>query len=495
MWLSELKITPRYKWMYLIIILFGAIYLTIGFCDHYFFRTFAFDYGTYNFALYDYSHFRISECPVYNFGHMSFMQDHLSFTLFLFIPLYWIFGWLTGTYTLLIIQTLFILYGGWGVFKLMELKTADKYLPILALLQYFIIFGRWSAFVMDCNLAIIASSLVPVLIYYFEKRKFIYAFSAFVFILITREDMALWTGFIGLFLLISHYSDKELRLKSIAVMVISLLYFIVAFKLLIPYFETPDKKYSLFEYSALGKNPYDALKYILINPLKTITLLFVNQSGNKTFDNVKFEFYYVYLISGGFLFFFRPKYLLLFIPLLAKKMFNDLPIRWSVELYYSIEFVSILPVAVFLIISEFKNIKLKYSLAVLVSLLTISITIVKLIGHNHYIDWWGDSKFAFYKSSMYKAPFDEKKVYNHLAIIPPDAKVSMSNNIVSHLAFRDKPYFFPRVDDAEYLALLDYDRQTFSYEQYINEINKYKSDNKWNLIVDDPPLLIFKRKY
>ncbi len=172
--MTDIKSLPIKKLMYMTILLFGIIYLTIDFCNHYFFRTFAWDYGTYNFAFYDFAHLRISECPVY-LWKASFMQDHLSFTMFLFIPLYWVFGWLTGTYTLLIIQTLIILYGGWGVFKLIELKTSDKYLPILAMLQYFILFGRWSSFVMDCNLAIIASSIVPVLLYYFEKKKFIYA--------------------------------------------------------------------------------------------------------------------------------------------------------------------------------------------------------------------------------------------------------------------------------------------------------------------------------
>ncbi len=139
--------------------------------------------------------------------------------------------------------------------------------------------------------------------------------------------------------------------------------------------------------------------------------------GDHIYDKVKFEFYYVYLLSGGFLLFFRPKYLLLIIPLLAKKMLNDNPIRWGIELYYSIEFVSILPIAIFLIIHEFRNRKLRLYITIAVCLLTISITLIKLLGHNRTMDWWGDSKYAFYKSSMYHASFDEKKVYRHLAII------------------------------------------------------------------------------
>jgi len=55
----------------------------------------------------------------------------------LFIPLYWLFGWITGTYTLLLIQIVFIITGSWAVYKLILLKTKDDLLSVLALLQYY----------------------------------------------------------------------------------------------------------------------------------------------------------------------------------------------------------------------------------------------------------------------------------------------------------------------------------------------------------------------
>lgn len=483
------------KWMYLILILFGILFFIIDFCNHYYFRTPALDYGTYNFAFYDLAHFRISECPTYIFSsnlHSSFIQDHLSFTMFVFIPIYWIFGWITGTYTLLYLQTVLILFGGWAVFKLIELKTTLIALPILAILQYFILFGRWTALTLDCNLAIMAASLVPVFLYFFEIKKFAIASTVFIFILISREDMALWTIFIGFFLFLTHYKVKPFRIGALIIIVTSLIYFIVAFKVLIPFFESPYKKFDLFNYSSLGTNPSIALIFIIKHPLKTLWMIFVNQSGDPSNNYIKFEFYYVYFISGGFLLFLYPKYLILFIPLLAKKMLNDDPTRWSTELYYSIEFVSILPIAIFLILSEFKNQYLKYMLAITVFSLTLLITIIKLKGFDRKRDWWGDSKYAFYKSTMYKAGFDEIKVYRYLELIPPNAKVSLCSPILPHLAFRKKAYLFPRVDDAEYIAVFDSSYYPLTKDQFNKEINKYKSDNKWGVIVDDPPLLILK---
>ena len=410
------------NFIFFLLALFGCIYSIIIVCNHYYFRTYCLDYGAYNFAFYDIAHFRLSDSGAYLQPHVNFLQDHISFTLYLFIPLYWGLTWLTGTYTLLLLQLAFILFGGWAVYKLIELKTSDIFLSSLALLQYLIIFGRWTSFVLDCNWTIFAASMIPVLMYYIEKRKVLLTVVVLVFVLLAREDMALWTGFIGIFYLVFYYKERSIRYMSIAIIIISFAYFIFIFTLIIPLFETQFKKFSLFEYSALGKKPFEASMFILKHPFETLKLLFVNQSGDHTFDNVKFEFYYVYFLSGGFLLFYRPKYLILFIPIIAKKMLNDAPIRWSIELYYSIEFVSILPVVVFLIISENKKRTVRILLACIVTISTLTVTTIKLLGNNRTVDWWGDSKYAFYKSNFYKSTLDVKKVCHNLGIIPANAK-------------------------------------------------------------------------
>ncbi len=475
--------------------LFGLLYLLIVICNHYFFRTFCFDYGVYNFAFYDYAHFRLSDCTLYHIEHANFLQDHVSFTFILFIPFYWLFGWLTGTYTLSIIQVFIILYGGWAVYKLIEFKTAKKLLAILALLQYLAIYGRWTMFDADCNLAIIASSLIPVFLYYFDKEKYIPAGLAFIFILLTREDMALWTFFIGIYLLITYFNSKTGKIASSIVIAISLAYFLFVFKIVIPLLETPYKQYTLFEYSSLGKTPTEALLFMLKNPFQAVKLFFVNTSGNPLYDKTKLEFYFVYFLCGGFLLFYRPRYLLLFIPILAKKMLNDSPLRWSIDTYYSVEFISILPLAVFLIISEIRIKYIRNIILVFVCLSTTFITVYKLGNHRNSSVFWSDFKHAFYKSKMYKSDFDVKKVYEYLKIIPRDAKVSVSESIAPHLAWRKTIYNFPKVKDSDYIVVFS-DRGTYplSQEQFDYELKNYLQSDNWNIKVNNWPLIILKRE-
>ena len=347
----------------------------------------------------------------------------------------------------------------------------------------------------DCNIAIIASSMIPVLLYYFEKKSYLLLALVFLFILICREDMALWTVFIGLFLLVSHYREKDYRTASLFIIFLSIAYFVLVFTVLIPSVETQYKKYSLFNYSSLGKGPIEAVKFIILHPLKTIRLFFVNTSGNPLFDHVKFEFYYVYLLCGGFLLFYRPKFLLLFIPLLAKKMLNDEPLRWSTDTFYSVEFISILPIAVFLILSEIKTKIVRTVLILLVSLGTVFITVYKLQYHKGSSVFWTDSKHSFYKSSFYKSNFNIREINHQIKQIPDGAIITASGTITPHIAFRPKVYNFPKVLDAEYIVVFT-DRDTYPLNQseFDSTLNYYQNNGNWRTLVDNFPLLILKKE-
>lgn len=477
----------------IIILFFGILYTVMAFCNHYFFRTWVWDYGTYTFSFWDYAHFRISPNPVL-LPKMILLQDHFSFTLMLLAPFYWALNWLLGTYTLSFVQIILISFGGLALYKLIEFKTSSRILSILALLQYFTIYGRWSSFCTPCNLAIIAATAIPVFLYYFEKGKFTGAWITLIFILLAREDTALWMLFIGLFLIIEHRKEKDFIKTSLLMMAASFTYFIVVFKVFIPLLETPTIKYVLFNYSALGKNPGEALLFMLTHPLRSVELMFVNHSGEPAYDGVKAEFFYVYILCGGFVLLFRPRYILLFIPLIMKKMYNDLPVRWSIESYYSIEFVSMLPIAVFLIISEIKNTLARNIITIVVCINTLWVTTYKLLEKGRVLNY-DNTTFAFYRNSMYTSPLPVRDIHNKLRMIPPDAAVSSSGTINPHLMLRMKNYYFPHIYDATYIAVMN-GRDTWPMDQstFKEEINKYLQSPEWEKLVDDSTIIILRKK-
>ena len=80
--------TPRF-YFYMAMIFFGILYCTIYVANHYFFRSSAFDYGPYNFAFWDYSHFHVSPCPIYNVFfdtnlYVTVLEEHSDFGIYLF---------------------------------------------------------------------------------------------------------------------------------------------------------------------------------------------------------------------------------------------------------------------------------------------------------------------------------------------------------------------------------------------------------------------------
>jgi len=257
----------------ILFIIFGSLIFFIGIFNHYYFKTVTYDYGNYNFAFWDYAHFRISPIPTFR---GNFLQDHFSLTLFYFIPVYWLLNWLTQTYTLIIIQCAMVVLAGWYTYLIIKLKTNNQWLGIGVILYYFLLLGRYTMFSSDVNLAVISACLIPIFLYYFEKKKYIVASVVFILSLFSRENIPLWFIFIFLVLIVNHRHDKKAIRLSVLGIVVSVVYFILLFKLIIPSVESPDAKFALFNYSALGANPGEAFLFILKHPIETIKLFFVN---------------------------------------------------------------------------------------------------------------------------------------------------------------------------------------------------------------------------
>jgi len=474
-----------------VLIVFGIILFTMGILNHYYFRTYTYDYGNYNFAFWDYSHFQLS--PIYTYSG-NFLRDHFSFTLMYFVPVYWLLNWLTQTYTLIIIQNCIILAGAWYSYKIIKLKTDNFWLGVGVLFYYFVLLGRYTAFLADVNLAIISACFIPIFIYYFETRRYTISLIILVLSLFSRENIPIWFIFIFIVLIIQHRKEKKAVQYSLIGIVLSIVYFILLFKIFIPSFELPDTKYSLFNYSALGATPGEALSFILKNPFESIKMFFINHTTDPVNDGIKAEFYWVYLISGGFVLFLRPQYLIWFIPIIAQKVLNDSPFRWGIGSYYCIEVVTLLPLSVFLVLSSLKSRSLQIGLTMAICIATISMTIYKLNPNNNRApSEIVSSKITIYDKSFFKAPFNIKAVNKLLNQIPPKARVSASNYLYPHLAQRQFRYVFPDVRDAEYIVFSVFDdNYILSHEINEQNRNKYLSDSKWEIVSNEFPVFLLK---
>ncbi|QGY43249.1 DUF2079 domain-containing protein [Maribellus comscasis] len=488
-----MKIRFRQKHIpYFILVFFGILLFTMGITNHYLFRTVTFDYGNYNFAFWDYSHFKISPIPYFR---SNFLQDHFSFTLMYFVPVFWLLNWLTHSYTLIIIQNALILIAAWYTYKTIKLKTDNVWLGAGVLLYYFLLLGRYTSFSADVNLAIISSCFIPIFIYYFVTKKYVTALVIFILSLFSRENIPLWFIFIFIVLILENRKDKKAVKYCFSGIFISIIYFILLFKVFIPSIETKNVGYTLFNYSALGATPGEAILYILRHPVESIKLFFVNHLDDPAYNGVKAEFYLVYIISGGFVLLAKPKYLIWFIPIIAQKVLNDVPTRWGIATYYSVEVVTLLPLSVFLTLSSVKSHSFQKVLTILVCTATVSVTTHKLERSNNRIPYTlNPSKVKIYDKHFFEAPFNVKKVNRLLKQIPSQASVSASNTILPHLAQRQKIYFFPVIKDAGYIVFSVYDNN-YLHSQMGNEKirNNYLSSPDWKIAAKEFPVFLLKR--
>jgi uncharacterized membrane protein len=487
--MALLKIEKKHFPLTLIFILFALIFASITFVNHYNFRTFGWDLGINQNAIYDYAHFLWNDCMIMQPQFTNVLSDHFSLYPLLVSPFYWIFG----EWTMLIFQFLAILFGGFGVYKYVLNLTKNTTISTLAVAHFFSFYGIYSALSFDYHDNVVATMFVPWFLLYFEQRNWRKAILFFVLIIIAKENMALWAVFIGIGVSFKALlqKDKQTALKGLFFALAAGIYFILVLKVIIPSLATPGRDYLHNSFNALGGNFGEVIVNIIKHPLKTIELLFVNHSGDPIYDGIKVETYLALALAGGFLIVLAPEYLIMIVPILGQKMFNDLPIRWGISVHYSIEFAPIIVIAVYTIIHRLKKYKVAVASVILASTFISSASFLD----HRTSEYYNQANSQFYKKAHWKRDFDVAKVNRLLKTIPADARVSAQSCLAPHLAFRDYIFHYPFIGNANYIALLPTEENKYPYDDvtYQKAIDDFLASRKWKVFAKNEAVLILRK--
>lgn len=474
------------KFFLIIAISFGIIYALISLVNHYLFRTYALDLGAYTNALFDYRNFNFNDSLVFKENAENLLADHFDLYLILFSPLSFIFG----TYTLLIVQIFFILLGGYGVYKYFDRFYTEIKLAIPATLFYFMFFGVFAAVSFDYHSNVVAASLVPWFFYFVKQRKLIASGLMMLFLLISKENISLWMVFVCIGLLIEYRKDKRL-LKFLGVCVVfCLTYFIVITAVIMPGLSNSGV-YPHFNYSHLGNSQIEVIFNLIKHPVDAMQMLFINHTNHPNGDYVKLELHILVLLSGLPFLIRKPQYLIMLIPVYFQKLFHDNYIMWGVYGQYSIEFLPILAIGVFSVISDLKNQKWRKIAIVVILITTLGCTIRLMdntVMHNF------KSRIRIYQSSHYQRSFDVKKVHEVLNSIPKEAIISAQSPFVPQLSLRDKIYQFPMIKDAEFIVFST-DEETYPMEkdEFNKKIFELENDSNWTYYFKSDKVNVLKK--
>ena len=479
------------KPQFYILIGFGIIYSLISLINHYNFRTYGFDLGIYNNTLYDYSLFQVNNNPIMHPRFNNVLSDHFSLYHYIFAPLRYIFG----TYALLLIQITSLLFGGLGIRKLILFLTENKIFANLAMIHFLSMWGIFSALGFDYHDNVVATMFVPWLIRYILQKKWSQVWIWAFIIFISKENMSLWLAFVFGGIGIWKFRDKVIRNQMILAGIVSIFYFVIVMKFIMPAFANPGKEYAHFLYKSLGTTPKEILYNLFWNPKYLLSLLFENHLTNDAYNGLKTELHFMVLLSGGIAFFYKPQFFIMLIPIYAQKLFHSSFIKWGISYQYSIEFAPILTLAFFYWITQLQiSEKQKRNILILGTIVCLSVTISSL--YNRKSKWYDKHSHNFLIASHYSRGFSVQNVYAELEKIPKDAKVSAQNMIIPHLALREDIYMYPHVNDADYIVLLPAANTPWPLTQtnYNLQILKLENDSIFTPIVKSKDIIIFKRK-
>ena len=464
-------------------IVFLTIYSLICFVNHYNFRTYALDLGLYTRTSHDYAHFRFSYGEVFHSRPENILSDHFDLLLILFSPLYWLFG----NITLLIVQLAAIHLGAFGVYKLAQASELNKKTSTMVSLVFLSSFGFFSAVAFDYHSNVAAACLVPWFVLFFQTKKYFKSTLVFALILIAKENEALWLFFISTGFLVIYKSRKQRKI-AFSFSICSLVFFILIVFFVMPYISL-NTSYNHFEFHVLGNSFKDSLVYVFAHPVRAFMLLFQNHLPDPALNNIKVETWLFWFISGGFLFFYRPVFLWVLIPLMMQKMYHDDPTKWSVAQQYNVEFA---PLAVFCLIEiiKTKNPKTQTWLTIITLILCIGITIRLCDNTISFVD---KTRIRFYQADHYKSDFNKEDVRTLFDKIPKNVTVSAEGMFVPHLINRKMVYQYPIVKDAQYILLSkDIHSYPLSKKEMLNAIDSLSSSKKWQHISLNNNLYLFE---
>ena len=483
--MKELTLNKRQKNITLaaVFTVAGVMYCLISLVNHYLFKTYALDLGLYTHAMYDYAHFRVDDCSMFKAVPQSILSDHFDLYLVILSPLIYVFG----SYTLLIVQIAAVLFGGWGVYKLIGLYTENGWMPVLAVTVFFFSFGIIHALAYDYHSNVLTAMLLPWLLFFLKKRSFALASLFVVLFVIGKENMSLWLFFIAIALMWDYRKDKGVLWHLLAYAVLSLAYFFIINMIVMPRIGGSGGGFD--RYAHLGDNYVDIATRLIKYPFETIQMLFTNTNGISNFDGIKEEFYVCALASGMLLTLLKPNYLIMIVPLLAQKMFAVDPNFWGISFQYSVEFVPVLVVSSFLVLVKLKNGKWRLALS-LVLLLSTVLTTFYTIGVPKsaiLVD-----QLCVYQGRHYEQEeFDVRYARELIKMIPDDASVSAASNFVPHLALRENIQNFAHATkiDADYVLITEHYANFERNGQLV-----FTNRSEYETIASDGRLHLLRRK-
>lgn len=187
------KLSGTIAWKLLIgwVVILSILYSTLSIVRHNHFQSGGFDLGLYDQAVWQYSRFQY---PWNTVKDRFILGDHLTLTLPLLAPLFWIWN---DVRALLIFQAIWVSVSVIAVYKLIRLRKFSPFTAFSLSLIYSLFYGIQYGLFFDFHPVLIATGLIPWMLYFMESKRTKLFLVSLILLLLTQENMGLAVASLG----------------------------------------------------------------------------------------------------------------------------------------------------------------------------------------------------------------------------------------------------------------------------------------------------------
>ena len=377
-------------------------------------------------TIWGYSHLTIIPNTVLEIRNL--LGDHFHPLLMLLAPLFWIWS---SPEMLLIAQGVLLAAAGipiymWGAKRLGPLEG-------LAFQgSYLVFWGILAGVLFDFHHVAIAVPAISAALYAMLERKNRLLWAMVAVAMLTREDIALTLIAIGFYILVV----QRRYVLGAAIMGVNAVWFALLLGWIIPAIR--GGPYLHWTYTDLGTGPASAVVFVVTHPFQSAGLLFVPLAKTRIWVGMLGSWLFLPILSP---------ITLIALPYLAERFWSSAPSFWTFHAEYSMVPAPILAFAAIDSAARLRSLwktafaKRLAAVGALGSLLA-SASLSVII---HPLD----------ELSTYVSPSTAADIQACLDVIPPDASVAATQELLAHLSHRKAIYQIPDDHDTsvDYIAI------------------------------------------
>jgi uncharacterized membrane protein len=485
---------PPHRQRLALLLFFALVYSLVSLVNQVNFRTSALDLGYEAQAVTDFAHLRAPRVTLLlDAPPTAYLANHFSLTPALAVPLYYLVGPVWALLLLQIAAVLLGLVGGWRYARYVGASEEQANWALAFLGSQW---GILSALGFDFHNNVLGAMALPWLARWTAQQRWGRAALAAVFIVLSKENLALWLVFVLLGLAWQCRQQRAVVWRAGVGALLALGYFVVITHYVMPALDTTHRPYTqLARYGELGNSLPAIAWHLLTHPSQLWRTLFSNTLPDTAYDYIKLELWAGLLLSGGWALLRRPWYALMLVPILAQKLLANDAGFWGLNYQYSIEIAPVLTLAVADALASRRPASGRWPWALAAVALFSVVTL-----YIRRSTWYDRSTTNFLVGRHYRPAYPNRAgLQAALARVPAGVSLSASSSLVPHLTNRRDLFLFPVLRTAGLVALLREPDERGSWPLSPAEAQRaaaqLRADPSYRILYEDAQLVLLARRF